>query len=385
MAEVTQPTGFNMFHKPGTLLIIAVLSLLLSSCSPREVVYIGYLGGLSGRVTDLGIGGLNGVRLATEIRNQQGGIKGRMVEIVEADDQQNPEIARQAVERLIDHKVHAIIGPMTSAMAMATVPLINQAKLLMISPTVTTGDLNGLDDYFFRVIPTTRNFVKTNTNYYRHVLGLQRIRLVYDIRNKSYSESWLQEFTEAFQTSGGHPLPAIAFSSSDETRFPELARQTLQDKPDGIIILSNSVDAAMLCQSLRKLDPSISIGTSEWAATERLPELGGKSVEGITVAQFFDRQSTLTSYLKFKTAFLNRFKREPGFAELFAFDAANVIFEALDSKLPKQSLKAAILAKSSFSGAQHRINFDANGDTEGQTFMVTIRNGSFTPIPAPAP
>ncbi|MEI7430435.1 MAG: ABC transporter substrate-binding protein [Betaproteobacteria bacterium] len=371
-----------MFFKPGTLLLIVVSSLLLSSCSPPEVIHVGYLGGLSGRVTDLGIGGLNGVRLATEIRNKQGGIKGHLIEVVEADDQQEPEIARQAIERLIERKVVAVIGPMTSAMAMATVPQINQAKLLMLSPTVTTGDLSGIDDYFFRVIPATRDFVKTNADYYHRTLGLQKIRLVYDVRNKSYTESWLKEFTEYFKASGGHTLPAIAFSSSDETRFTELARQTLQDKPEGIIIISNSVDAAMLCQSLRKLNPAIFIGTSEWAATERLPELGGKSVEGITVAQFFDRQSTQASYLTFKAAYIKRFNREPGFAELFAFDAANIIFAALESQTPKQSLKAAILAKKTFPNAQNQIIFDANGDTEGRTFMVAIKNGSYVPLPA---
>jgi len=371
-----------MFFKPGTLLLIAASSLLLPSCSPPEVIHVGYLGGLSGRVTDLGIGGLNGVRLATEFRNKQGGIKGKMVEIIEADDQQDPEIARLATERLIERKVVAVIGPMTSAMAMATLPQINRAKLLMLSPTVTTGDLSGIDDYFFRVIPATRVFVKTNADYYHRSLGLKRIRLIYDVRNKSYSESWLKEFTEHFEASSGQALPPIAFSSSDETHFAELARQSLQGKPEGIIILSNSVDAAMLCQSLRKLNPSIFIGTSEWAATERLPELGGKSVEGITIAQFFDRQSNQASYLTFKAAYVSRFNREPGFAELFAFDAANVIFEALESQTPKQSLKAAILAKKTFSGAQNRITFDTNGDTEGQTFMVTIKNGSFVPLPA---
>jgi branched-chain amino acid transport system substrate-binding protein len=368
--------------KPDNLLMLLVSLFLLSSCSPPEAIHIGYLGGLSGRVSDLGISGLNGVRLAAEMRNKQGGIKGRVIEIIEADDQQDPDIARKAVEHLIDHHVVAVIGPLTSAMAIATVPQINQAKLLMLSPTVTTGDLSGFDDYFFRVIPATRDFVKTNADYYRRTLGLKRIRLVYDLRNGSYTESWRKEFTQYFQDSGGLPLPAIGFSSSDETLFPELARQTLSDHPEGIIILSNSVDAAMLCQSLRKLNRSIFIGTSEWAATERLPELGGRSVEGITAAQFFDRHSTKESYLTFKAAYQRRFNREPGYPELFAFDAANVIFESLESLAPKQSLKDAMLAKNAFSGAQNQISFDANGDTQGKTFMVTIKNGSFTLLPA---
>jgi branched-chain amino acid transport system substrate-binding protein len=370
-----------MFIKRHSLLMVLAPLLVLSACSPSEPIHIGYLGGLSGRGSDLGTGGLNGTRLALELRNSAGGVKGRPLELIEADDQQDPEIARKALDRLIAHQVVAVVGPMTSAMAMATVPQINHEKLVMISPTVTSGELSGLDDYFFRVIPATRHFVKTNADYYFHTLGLRQLRLVYDMRNKSYSESWLDEFSKTFLAMGGRLLPSISFSSSDETHFPQLATRALAGNPQAIIIISNSVDAAMLCQSLRRSNPKIAIGTSEWAATERLPLLGGKATEGITVAQFFDRQSTRPDYLAFKQAYQKRFSREPGFAELLAFDAANVIFAALEAQGPKQSLKQAILAKKTFPGSFTPIRFDPFGDTDGKTFMATIRNGYFVPLP----
>ena len=366
------------------LIMIASAAIALVSCAPPEPIRIGFLGGLSGRASDLGIGGLNGVRLAVELRNKAGGIKGRLIELIEADDQQDPEVARQAFATLIKHRVAAVVGPMTSAMAMPTVTLANQARLLMLSPTVTTNDLSGLDDYFFRVLPETGEFARTSAHYYFRTLGLHRVLLVYDLRNSSYTESWLKDFSKAFAEEGGKVLDPIGFNSSDETNFAALAREALSGKPDGIIVLGNSVDAAMLCQSIRRLDSSIALGTSEWAATERLAELGGRSVEGITVAQLFDRQSTQPAYVAFRAAFLARFRLEPGFAGIFGFDAANIIFTALEQKAPEQSLKQAILAQKTFAGVQNPISFDANGDTRGGTFMVSIKNGAFVP-PGSAP
>ncbi len=368
------------YRRHAILTTIALAWLALSSCAPPEPVRIGFLGGLSGRVTDLGIGGLNGVRLAVDLRNRAGGIKGRPIDLIEADDQQDPEMARAAVARLIDHKVIAIVGPMTSAMAVATVPLVDQAKLVMVSPTVTSEDLSGLDDYFFRVIPSTRDFVGTSAAYYHHVRGLRRVRLVYDLRNRSYTESWLNEFNKAFSATGGELLDPVSFTSGDELDFVSLARQSLAEKPDGIILASNSVDAAMLCQSIRKLDATIALGTSEWAATERLSELGGRSVEGITVAQFFDRQGTQPAYVAMHDAYVKRFGQTPGFAGLLAFDAANVIFDALEKKGENQSLKQAILTQKTFSGVQKPISFDASGDSHGGTFMVTLKDGVFVPL-----
>lgn len=376
-----------MRHIGGIVAAVAALvaATLVGACAPEEPVRIGFLGGLSGRVTDLGIGGLNGTRLAVELRNKVGGIRGRPVELIEADDQQDPEVTRLSLEYLINHKVVAVIGPMTSAVAVAAVPIANREQLVLISPTVTTNELAGIDDYFFRILPATREFVRTNAEHYLKTRGLRRLRLVYDLRNRAYTESWRQDFESAFTAGGAQILAALPFSSSDDTRFDELARRALADNPDGLILLANSVDAAMLCQSIRRHHPSIAIGTSEWAATERLTEIGGAFVEGITVAQFFNRQSPAPAYQAFRTAYQSRFGREPGYAELFAFDAANVLFAALEDQRPNQSLKAALLAHPPFRGVQQAIAFDAAGDVFGRTFMVAIRNGQFVPLQAEAP
>ena len=75
---------------------------------------IGFLGGLSGRVADLGIGGRNGAILAVEMRNLQGGINGGSIELIAEDDQQDAQVTKQAIAHRLARKVEAVIGPMTS-------------------------------------------------------------------------------------------------------------------------------------------------------------------------------------------------------------------------------------------------------------------------------
>jgi branched-chain amino acid transport system substrate-binding protein len=151
----------------------------------------------------------------------------------------------------------------------------------------------------------------------------------------------------------------------------------LASKPDGVLLVANSVDAALLAQQLRRINPSVAIATSEWSATERLIELGGRAVEGITIAQFLDRQSQQPSYIAFRKAYLERFGREPGFAGLTAFDATNVVMDGLASQDASQTLKQTLLARKSFPGAQSPVVFDAYGDASRETFMTTIENGMF--------
>ena len=60
----------------------AIISLgiaVLLGCEPPEPIRIGFVGGTSGRVADLGIAGRDAVLLAVELRNQSGGVAGRKV------------------------------------------------------------------------------------------------------------------------------------------------------------------------------------------------------------------------------------------------------------------------------------------------------------------
>lgn len=243
---------------------IAALSVvgLLAACTPTEPVRLGFVGGLSGRAADLGVGGRNGAIIAVEMRNQAGGIKGRMVELVAEDDQQDAKLAQEAVARLIARKVEAIIGPMTSAMAVAVLPQVNQAHLLMVSPTASAKELSGIDDMFIRVIaPTTEYAQKSAASHYAQ--GWRRVAPVLDERNKAYTESWLADYQAAFTAAGGQLVAPLRFSSGEAGQFEALAQGLVKSGADSVLILANSVDTAILAQQLRKLDARLPLATSE--------------------------------------------------------------------------------------------------------------------------
>jgi branched-chain amino acid transport system substrate-binding protein len=356
------------------------IAAALVSCENRKPVTIGFIGGLTGRTADLGVAGRNGVMLAVERRNAAGGIKGRPVELVVRDDEQNPETARRVVGELVNLKVAAIIGPMTSSMAMAAVPLVNRAQIVMISPTVTTNELTGKDDYFFRVSsPTSENAVK-NARYQFARRGYRRAAAIYDLNNKAYTESWLHDFSAEFEAMGGKMTRRLSFQSGSDSAFYLLVRELLLSRPDVIVIIANAVDAAMICQQVRKLNQQTGLDMAEWAATERLLELGGTAVEGAYVDQFFIRDDSSPRFASFLKSYHERFDLEPGFAGVTAYDAANVVLDALVRINSGQPLKETILSGGPFQGVQQSIRFDRFGEAHRKTFVSTIRNGEFITV-----
>jgi branched-chain amino acid transport system substrate-binding protein len=131
-----------------TILLTTCL-LLQAGCNDSEPIRIGFLGGLTSRAAGLSTSGRDGFQLAIEEINASGGVNNRQVEGIIQDTRGHKETALQAVNSLIEREVAAIIGPMTSQTAVAVVSEADLAKIPMISPTVSTNHLNGLDDYFF--------------------------------------------------------------------------------------------------------------------------------------------------------------------------------------------------------------------------------------------
>lgn len=364
---------------PAAATVVFVGALALAGCTPPEPLTIGFVGSTSGRTADLGIAGRDAVQLAVERRNQSGGVAGRQVRLLLRDDEQNPEVARRVVRELIDQGAVAIIGPMTSAMAVAVVPVANQTQVLLMSPTVSTDQLTGLDDQFFRVNASTVASARRLAQFLLEQQGTHRLVAIHDIGNRSFTESWLAGFQAGFEQGGGELVGRIGFASGGDTSFLRIARNALATPVDGVVVLANATDTALLSQQIRKLDSRLPITASGWAASDRLIEVGGKAVEGLTLVQDFDRNSGATRYQEFRRLYLERFHREPEAAAVNAFDAGNVVLDALAGRRDlQQGIKEAVLAARHFEGLQEPISFDAFGDVRRKLFVTVVRDGRFT-------
>jgi branched-chain amino acid transport system substrate-binding protein len=362
---------------PRLLGLFAALLLLLDGCGDPTPVEIGFVGGLSGRVADLGVSALNGVRLAIEEQNAKGGIDGHPIQLLAEDDRQDAETAKSVFESLAARHVEAVIGPMTSSMGMVLVPLANERKITLVSPTVTTRDLTGIDDYFLRVIADTRNYAEASAKYQHDQRGIKSFVVLSDSMNKSYTDSWASDFKTAFAAMGGKILATLPFRSGMVGDFASLAHQAVQSEAGGILILGNAADAAQLCQQIRLLNATIPLITSEWAATERFIELGGAAAEGVFTAQFVDRESEQEPYVAFRRLFLDRFQQEPGFAGIAGYDAASVLIAGLKQRHSNETVRDAILRIADFNGLQGPIHLDRFGDSWRPTYMTIIKAGKY--------
>jgi branched-chain amino acid transport system substrate-binding protein len=109
---------------------------------------IGTLQPLSGAGAAGGKTALVGVQMAADRINKLGGINGRPIELVVADDESKPDVGRRKAEKLVvEDKVHVHLGGFLSNICLACMPVWEEAKIVnMISvcldTTLTTSKCN---------------------------------------------------------------------------------------------------------------------------------------------------------------------------------------------------------------------------------------------------
>lgn len=357
-------------------LLIATAATLLPACSAPQPLRLGFIAGLSDRGSDVGEGARNGALLALEQRNSSGGIHGQKGELVVQDDGQNATKAAAAMQSLLEARPRAIIGPATSGIASVIVPLANAAKVLLISPTVTGADFVGKDDYFFRINGSVFDYGGRYAEA-MHRRGLRQVAAAVDLNNRSFTQTWLSAFRARFTALGGAVVADVGFESQKEPPHAGVVQSMLAAKPDGLLFIATAVDTARLAQQAAKFAPGLPLATTEWASTELLIEHGGRSVERMLVAQAFNRDDTSTRFQTFRTAYVDRFKREPGYSAVNAYDAATVVMDALAQRDRDEELKAALIRLGPFGGLQQQIRFDAYGDTTRLMYFTEVRDGRF--------
>lgn len=356
-----------------------LLSAGLFACREPDPVRIGFLGGLTGRASGLGASGRNGFLLAIEQANAAGGIAGRRLEAQVGDDQMDAGTAIAALQELFSKRVVAVIGPMTSQVAIAVVPEANRARVPMISPTVSTNQLSGLDDYFLRVYYSNSQAASMLAEHLATVRKSPRLAAIYDLSNRAYTEDWLRDFRGSYQKLGGEIISAVPFDSGSGTPFGTITDQALAKRPEGILLLANAVDSAMVAQQLAKRATGVQLYATGWSYTDDLLQLGGNSVEGLTIIRSADPENRTAENQNFARLYADRFREAPNFPAMHAYDATRMVIAALTAGgSTGEPLKRALLSLPPQPGVQGSLAFDRFGDLlSPELHLAVIKKGAY--------
>ena len=151
--------------KPSKFIVISLVFVLaitlLSGCGgdtgssqetkTEETIKIGTIGPFTGDIATYGISTKNGVEVAVDEFNKNGGINGKKVILISEDTRGDQTEAANAASKLIEQdKVTAIVGGVISSETMTAGPIADDAKIVTISSSSTATGVPEIGDYIFR-------------------------------------------------------------------------------------------------------------------------------------------------------------------------------------------------------------------------------------------
>jgi len=154
------------------MIVSIVFSAVLLSCEGRNrgdtnTIRIGAIYPLSGPVAAIGHNIVRGIEFAVDEINANGGIDGRMIEVIFADSEGRPAQGMTVAERLITRdNVVAIIGAYQSAVTEVVSQVAERHRVPLITAISTADQLTTRGfQYFFRLSPTNSIFLRSMIEY----------------------------------------------------------------------------------------------------------------------------------------------------------------------------------------------------------------------------
>ena len=358
-----------------------LLGLLgLQACSPSPPIKLGFLGGLSNQASSFSDEGRNGAMLAVEQRNRAGGVGGRQIELVVQDYGDGAGLASAAFRALREAGVTAVIGPYSSTAAAELDPVVDAAKVLLLSPISRAGAVPKQGGFLLRVGRMRRSEIQAVAAML-HARGIRRTALASDVRSAAYSSSWVADFREAFMALGGEAAVDVPFGQEAELQFSAIARRLLSSQPQAVVFVSSGVDAARLAQQVARLAPALPMTASGRAINTALLELGGQALEGMVLVQPYNAADTSPRFRAFHDAYAARFGQGPTYSAMVSFDAVNMLADALARRRPEESPRDALLQHGPYPGLQETIRFDGVGGAARRAYFSVVRDGRLEPVP----
>lgn len=112
--------------------------MLISSVASADTIRIAIAGPYTGALTQYGDMVKEGVDTAIETINASGGVLGKQLEAVVIDDACEPKQGPVVANRVVNEKIHYVVGHVCSGATIAATPVYNNEGVVMVSPSATS-------------------------------------------------------------------------------------------------------------------------------------------------------------------------------------------------------------------------------------------------------
>jgi branched-chain amino acid transport system substrate-binding protein len=348
--------------------------------SSQSVIKLAIEAPLSGDQASTGIDIFNGAKLAIDEANAKGGVLGKKLQVVRADDRADPVTGVQVANQVVSQGAFAVIGPYNSAVGVKNLKIYQDAGVIPIhltSNSATNGEGYTVQPKDYQIAPVE---AKAITGFFHAT----KVAILYDpqtytagiaaaVKDELGKDGATVVAYEEAKPGGGSYADSLR--KVDEAH-PDLLYVSTYFPQGGVIakdLLQVANPPATCLMGLANQDP----GFVETAGIDAAQHC---SFSGVPSAENFPRAA------RYVTDYRRRFGQDPGTWGTFAFDSVNLLFEAVKraGSWDQAKVRQMLTGTSDYQGVTGSITIDKPTGNRVDVPVVILKlgaDGKFTVNP----
>ena len=346
---------------------------------------IGSQGPLTGGAAVYGNAVVNGAEIAIDEINANGGINGYQIEYKKADDEHDQEKAVNAYNSLKDWGMQFLVGPTTSAPAIAVGTESEADNLFMISPSGSALEGTAPKNVFRVCFSDPAQGAKSAEYIGSHKLGT-KIGIIYD-SSDVYSTGIHDSFKEAAPKQGLDIVADEQFTADSNKDFSTQLQKMKDSGADLVFLPFYYTEAALVLTQANTMGykPTF-FGCDGMDGILNVENFDTKLADGLMLLTPFAADSKDELTVNFVKKYKEKFNDTPIQFAADAYDAvyavkaaaekANVTPDMSVSDLGDAMEKA--MTEISLNGLTgSNMKWDASGDVDKEPKAVVIKDGAY--------
>jgi len=344
-------------------------------------VRIGAIAPLTGNIAKMGQEVVNSVKLAAEHQNAKGGVLGKQIEVVEGDDQGNPQQGVTVAEKFAaDQTIMGVVHGITSVTCIPASEVFEKANLVTISPGCTN---TAVTDRGLKVANRTcaRDDAQAPAGaiFMHDELKISKVAVIDD--GTSGPRGAADEYEKKAKSLGMTVTRAVIKSGDKDFRA---ILGTLPKDIQGIYAPVWAPDHALIAKQRKEvgLDVPLMGADGDFEPVDYIQAAGG-AAEGNYVSFVGPDVRTVPEAATYVKDFEAKYGQFASYGPL-AYEAANILFDGIKraGKLDRAAIRDAVRNTKDFKGILGvPVSFDAKGDVAGGLIWIyQVKDGKFVQV-----
>ncbi|CAM4521355.1 MULTISPECIES: ABC transporter substrate-binding protein [Paenibacillus] len=339
---------------------------------------------LTGGQASFGDSASKGAQLAVDQINAAGGILGKQLELVVADNASKSEEATQAAQKLITNdKVVTIIGASTSTNTLGIVPVATEKKIPLVAvgatnPKVTVDERSGdVNEWVFRAAFIDPFQGQVMANFASNNLSA-KTAVIYTDTSSDYSKGLQKFFEETFKANGGEILSQESYQQKDSD-FKAVLTRIKEANPDVIYLPGYYEEVGKIVKQAREMGITVPfLGGDGWDSPQLAEIAGAAALENTYMSNHYSPEDTATEV----TTFVDAYKEANGGAvpdgmAALGYDALKLVADAITraGEADPAKIKDALAATKDLQLATGKITLNETHDPVKAAVVLKFVDG----------